>query len=221
MILRGVQFGNYHTADDWGLTMNEKTVSPPVPKTTYVAVPGRDGDLDLTTALSGIVNYENRKATYTFILTEGSQLDREELIAEIIGVLNGQKLEIIDTDDYPDYYMIGRLTVTNTMNINAYGMISIEANCEPWRYSINQTIRDVSVASSDGTVSVVLNNQGYRTVTPTVTVTGSVTLTYGSTSQSLSAGTYTFPGFMLTPGSNTVTVAGSGTISFNYQEAIF
>lgn len=221
MKLRGVQFGEYHTADDWNLIMNEKTVSPPVPKTTYVSVPGRDGDLDLTTALSGHVNYENRKATYLFLLTDGTQLDREELIAEIVGVLNGQSMEIIDTDDYPDYYMTGRLTVTAVSNTNAYGTIAIEANCNPWRYAINSASRVVTVESSDGTVSVVLSNQGYRTVTPVITVTGTITLTYGSTSQSLSAGTYTFPGFMLPPGATTVTVAGSGTITFTYQEAIF
>lgn len=221
MILRGVQFGEYHTADDWDLIMNQKTVSPPVPKTTYVSVPGRDGDLDLTTALSGLVNYQNRKAEYIFLLTNGSQLDREELIAEIIGVLNGQSLEIIDTEDYPDYYMVGRLTVTEVTNNKAYGAVKIEANCDPWRYATDPTVKSQTVATSDGTVNVSLTNGGYRTVTPTITVTGSITLTYGATSQSMSAGTYTFPGFMLSPGSTTVTVSGNGTITFTYQEAIF
>lgn len=221
MKLRGVQFGEYHTAEDWNLIMNEKTVTPPVPKTTYVSVPGRDGDLDLTTALSGIVNYENRIASYLFILTDGSQLDREELISEIVGVLNGQSMEIVDTDDYPDYYMTGRITVKAVTNNAAYGTIAIEANCNPWRYSLNPTVINQTVKTTDGTVTVYLSNKGYRTVTPTITVTGTVILTYGSTSQSLSAGTYSFPGFMLSPGANTVTVSGSGTISFTYQEAIF
>lgn len=221
MQLRGIQFGDYHTADDWELILHEKTVSPPKPKTNYVSVPGRDGDLDLTEALSGIVNYENRTAHYVFLLTNGSQLDRAELIAEIIGVLNGQSMQIIDTDDYPDYYMIGRITVTAFTNINAYGTITIEANCLPWRYAINNMSKSVTVTSSSGTVSVVMSNNGYRTVTPTVVVTGTVTLTYGTTTQSLSAGTYQFPGFQLAPGVTTVSVSGSGSITFTYQEAIF
>lgn len=221
MKLRGVQFGDYHTADDWNLIMNEKKVEPPTPKTNYVSVPGRDGDLDLTAALSGLVNYDNRKATYVFLLTDGTQLDREELISEIVGVLHGQSMEIIDTDDYPDYYMTGRLTVTNITNTNAYGTITIEANCNPWRYALNSSARTVTVTSSDGTVLVAISNKGYRTVTPTITVTGTVNLTYGSTSVSLSAGTYTFPGFTLSPGVTSVSVSGSGTITFTYQEAIF
>lgn len=219
--LRGVQFGDYHTADDWNLIMHEKTVSPPVPKTNYVSVPGRDGDLDLTESLSGIVNYQNRKAHYMFLLTDGSQLDRVELINEIVGVLHGQRMQIIDTDDYPEYYMTGRLTVTGVTNTNAFGTITIEADCFPWRYAINNMTRTVTVSSSDGTVPVVMSNNGYKIVTPTITVTGTVKLTYGSTTQSLSAGTYQFPGFRLSPGVTTVQVSGSGSITFTYQEAIF
>ena len=221
MTLRGVQFGDYHTADDWNLILNEKIVSPPVPKTNYVSVPGRDGDLDLTEALSGVVNYQDRNASYTFLLTDGTHADRVELISQIIGVLHGQRVQIIDTDDYPDYYMIGRLTVTDVSNSNAYGILKIEAVCQPWRYSINQKSKTVTVTASNGTVTVTMSNNGYKTVAPTLTVTGSVTLTYGSTSTTLSAGTYILAGLRFTPGVNTVTVAGTGSITISYQEAIF
>ena len=76
MQLRGVQFGDHHTANDWSLILHEKIVSPPKPKTNYVSVPGRDGDLDLTEALSDVVNYQDRTASYTFLLTDGSHADR-------------------------------------------------------------------------------------------------------------------------------------------------
>lgn len=221
MQLRGVQFGDYHTAEDWNLILHEKIVSPPVPKTNYVSVPGRDGDLDLTEALSGVVNYQDRKASYTFLLTDGTHADRVELISQIIGVLHGQRVQIIDTDDYPDYYMNGRLTVTDVSNSNAYGILKIEAVCQPWRYAINQKTKAVTVTASDGTVTVTMTNSGYKTVAPTLTVTGSITLTYGSTSTTLSAGTYILAGLRFTPGVNTVTVAGTGSITISYQEAIF
>ena len=221
MKLRGVQFGDHHTADDWGLIMHEKIVSPPVPKTNYVSVPGRDGDLDLTEALSGVVNYQDRTASFTFLLTNGSHADRDELIAEIVGALHGQSMKIIDTDDYPDYYMTGRIMIQEVTNNNAYGVIKLQVVCRPWRYAINQAGKTVSVAASDGTVPVSLTNKGYKTVTPSITVTGSVTITYGTTSTSLSAGTYTLPGLLLSPGLNRVTVSGAGSVTFTYREAIF
>ena len=219
MQLRGVQFGDYHTAKDWNLILNEKIVSPPVPKTNYISVPGRDGDLDLTEALSGVVNYQDRNASYTFLLTDGTHADRVELISQIIGVLHGQRVQIIDTDDYPDYYMNGRLTVTDVSNSNAYGILKIEAVCQPWRYASVQKSKTVTVGSAAQTVT--MSNNGYKTVAPTLTVTGSVTLTYGSTSTTLSDGTYILAGLRFTPGVNTVTVAGAGTITISYQEAIF
>lgn len=219
MQLRGVQFGDYHTADDWGLILNEKSVSPPKPKTNYVSVPGRDGDIDLTEALSGVVNYQDRTAEYTLLLTDGSHADREELIATIVGVLHGQRMRIIDTDDYPDYYMIGRLTVTDIVNNAAYGVIHIQAVCDPWRYA--QVPRYKKIAVTKNERSVIIANNGYKTVTPSLTVTGSITLTYGTTSTTLSAGTYTLPGLRLSPGVNKCTISGSGSVQFEYTEAIF
>lgn len=219
--LRGMQFGEYHTAKDWNLIQNQKTITPPVPKTNYVSVPGRDGDIDLTEALSGVVNYQDRTASFTYLLTNGSHADREELLTEIIGLLHGQSMKIIDTDDYPEYYMTGRLSVKSVSNNNAYGVIEIEAVCNPWRYALAQKNKTVSVVPKDKTVPVVLSNNGYKTITPTITVTGTVTLMYGTISTALSDGTYTLPGFRLTPGVNTVNISGSGSIQFAYTEAIF
>jgi phage-related protein len=130
-------------------------------------------------------------------------------------------VRIIDTDDYPDYYMIGRLSVTDVSNSNAYGILKIEAVCQPWRYAINQKSKAVTVAASDGNVSVTMTNNGYKTVAPTLTVTGTITLKYGTTTTTLSAGTYILAGLRFTPGVNTVTVAGTGSITISYQEAIF
>ena len=218
MGLRGIKFGQYHTAD-WGLTMNEKFIAPPVPKTNYVSVPGRDGDLDLTEAVSGAVNYMDRAASYTFILTEGSHADRTELIATMIGLLHGKRMEIRDEDDYPGYYMIGRLSVSETALNGAYGIIKISAVCQPWRYAEAHKVKEVSVSANSKIVS--LCNDGYRTAAPTITVTGSVTLTAGGRSFNLTAGSYILPGLRLPRGVTNVTVSGTGSCSFDFQEAIF
>ena len=221
MTLRGVQFNNYQTADDWELIMQEKIIAPPVPKTNYVSVPGRDGDLDLTEALSGVVNYQDRQGSFIFLLTNGTHEDREELITEIVGALHGQKVQYIDTDDYPDYYMNGRLTVTEIRNSNAYGVIKIQGVFNPWRYALKSKQQSVTVTSSGGTVSLSLTNSGYKTLTPTITVTGTVTLTYGTISTTLSAGTYVLASLRFPPGVTTISIAGAGTVQFTYTEAIF
>lgn len=219
MITRGIQFGNFHTADDWNLILHSKTLTPPKPKTNYVSIPGRDGDLDLSEALTGEIHYENRIAAFKFIATDGTYADREDLLTEIVAQLHGKRVQIIDPD-YPGYYFSGRCTVTERTNINAYGTITVEANCDPYKYAIDETTRHVALIPSNGTVSVVLTNTGVRTVTPTLTVTGSVTLTFGTTSTTLSAGTYVLPALQFPAGTTTIQVSGNGTIAFTYREAI-
>lgn len=220
MPLRAVQFGEFNTADDWGLILHEKNITPPKAKTNYVSVPGRDGDLDLTEALSGVVNYQDRIGTFSFILADGKHDDRERLISEIVGALNGQRLRYIDLDDYPDHYMIGRFSVLDVMNINAYGTMTVEATFSPWRYSLRETTVRQSV-SSDGEIPVIISNRGYKTVTPIVTVTGSVTLLFGSNSVTLTEGTYTVPGLLFAPGVTTIGAAGFGSVEMVFTEAIF
>jgi phage-related protein len=222
MKLRGVQFGEYRTADDWNLTMNEKTIAPPTPKTNYVSVPGRDGDLDFTAALNGVVHYQSRAASFVFIATEGTHAERVELITKIIGALHGKQLKIIDLDDYPDHYMTGRLSVVDVESNNAYSVIKINAVCDPWRYANHDTVKKVTVSNS--TRVVLLSNRGYKFINPTVTVEGSgssVTLTYGTTSKLLTAGSYKFPDFRFSPGVNSITVSGTGDVTISFREAIF
>jgi len=219
MISRGIQFGNYHTANDWDLILTAKTLTPPIPKTYYVSVPGRDGDLDLSEALSGDIHFENRIAVFSFLSADNTYDDREELFTEIVAQLNGKRLQIIDPD-YPGYYLSGRCTVTERTNINAYGTITVEANCDPYKYALEKTTRHVTVASSNGTISVVCTNSGRQTVTPTITVTGSVTLAFGTTTTTLSAGTYVLPALQFPAGTTTIRVSGNGTVAFTYREAI-
>lgn len=225
--MRGVLINGYDTANLWGLIMNQKIISQPEPKTNYVQVPGRDGDIDMTQALTGLVNYNPRTAEFLFLLMDGSHEDREELLGEIIGKLHGQQVTIVDEDDHPGYYMTGRLKVTGTENNGAYGQIAMEVICDPWRYALDE--REISTIITGGNITktIRLENGGYRTICPTVTVSGAVTLNYTgfdtgtSVTKNLTAGSYELSDLMLPPGMTTVTASGSGTITFTYREAVF
>ena len=194
--MRGVQFGEYHTADDWGLILNAKSIDPPTPKYVKVSVDGRDGDLNLSRALTGDLKYNNRGASFTFLVTEGTQAERAELIREITNIVHGKELQIIEPDN-EDYYLLGECLITDIGNDKAYGYFTIEADCEPYYYAINEIARTVSATSTP--TDIVLNNTGRRTLIPTVTVTGSANLVIGSASVSLSAGTYKLPALILAP----------------------
>ena len=215
--MRGVKFGDYHTYEDWKLILNAKNISPPSPKIVKVQVDGRDGDINLSRTLTGEMKYSNREASFTFLVTEGSQEEREELINSIVNLLHGNELKIIEPDDL-DHYLIGEIVVTKTTNDKAYGTIEISADLEPYRYSISEVNR--TITASETKVDVVLNNTGRKTVTPTLTVDGSINLEFGSSSASLETGTYKLSNLNLRSGGTVVTISGTGSVVFTYREAV-
>ena len=215
--MRGVIFGDYHTYEDWKLILNAKNISPPSPKIVKVQVDGRDGDINLSRTLTGEMKYSNREASFTFLVTEGSQEEREELINSIVNLLHGNELKIIEPDDL-DHYLIGEIVVTKTTNDKAYGTIEISADLEPYRYSISEVNR--TITASETKVDVVLNNTGRKTVTPTLTVDGSINLEFGSSSASLETGTYKLSNLNLRSGATVVTISGTGFVVFTYREAV-
>lgn len=215
--MRGVKFGEYHTADDWDLILNSKKINPPTPKIVKVTIDGRDGELDLSRALTGEMKYNDRDASFSFIVTEGKHDEREGLINRIVNLIHGQKLQIIEPDDV-DHYLLGECSVSDVKNDKAYGSFSVKATCEPYRYSINEINRIITASATP--VNIVLTNNGKRTLTPTVVVSDSVTLSFGNTTLTLGKGTYKLSSLQLKSGSNIVSVSGSGTITFTYREAV-
>lgn len=215
--MRGIKFGEYHTADDWGLILNAKVINTPAPKYVKVSVDGRDGDLNLSRTLTGDMKYSNREASFTFLVTDGSQEERGELINEIVNIIHGNELQIIEPDD-PDHFLLGECSVNSIQNTKAYGSFIVSANCEPYRYGIEEIKRTITASATES--NVVLTNDGRKTLIPTVTVTGTVNLTIGTTKVSLGAGTYKLTSLILRPGSNVVGVSGSGAITFTYREGV-
>lgn len=215
--MRGVYFGEYHTVGDWGLILSAKTIDPPSPKIVSVNIDGRDGALDLSRALTGEIKYNNRSASFTFLVTEGSQSDRSYMIQNIINVLHGQRLRIIEPD-FLEYYLMGECTVSNVVNNKSYGMFTVTAECEPYRYSIIETIRTISLTSVP--TEIILINTGRKNLVPAIQVNGSADIVYNDTRVSLGEGSYKLTSLILKPGSTLITVSGSGEIVFTYREAV-
>lgn len=218
-MLRGITFGEFNTAEDWGLTMSAKKIPLPAPKTTFVSVPGRDGDIDMTETLDGVVHYGDRQASFVFEILEGTAPERIRLADKIVRAIHGKMMHIVDQDDHPGYYLIGRVTVGAVDHNKAYSTIKVSAICRPWRYANVEKSRTVRLASLARTIAV--ENRGDMVVHPTLAVSGSLTLEYGSETVTLAKGTYVLPGLRLLPGVNTVKVSGSGTVTITFREGVF
>ena len=152
----------------------------------------------------------------SFWTDNGSRTDRERLFKEITAFLHGRKVKIIEPDDL-DHYFIARIKVKDRKNIIPYGEISLEATCEPWRYSINDSSRTVVV--NGDSVEAIIGNNGVKTLCPDIVVDGIVTITYDGYKRTLSTGSYKISDIRLKRGGNLIKVSGSGSITFTYKEA--
>lgn len=215
--MRGIQFDEYHSADDWGLILSAKEIKTPKAKIVKISVDGRDGDLDLSETLTGDISYGDRSASFEFVATEGTQADREELMSTIVNYLHGRTRQIITPDDL-EHYLVGRCEVASIANDRAMGTIKVEATCDPYRYSLEEVNRTISLSATPGNYN--LTNVGRKTVTPSIVVNGNANLKYDNTSVTLATGRYSLPGLRLKTGSTVVTLSGSGSITFSYREAI-
>lgn len=215
---RKVLFGNYDTTLDGAWTVAGLELTTPDFQTNLVDVPGRDSPLDLSAALTGEPRYCRRNLTVVLENSDGDRLAREARIRKIINRLDGYWLDIVLPDD-TDHYLQGQVHVVKNYNDLAHAQVTVTAVCDPWMYSLVETVYTLDGTAEAQTATIV--NNGRRTVVPVVEVTGAViSLTYGTTSWELGAGTYQLPDFFLTPGEHEVTYSGDGVATITYREAV-
>ena len=209
--MKGIMFGNYHSWNDFQLILATKTIGTPSPKTETIDIPGGDGVLDVT-EFFGETKYNNRNLSFEFssIVPQSEFMNQ---FSHIQYALHGQKMRIV-LDDAPEWYYIGRISVSEWKAEKAVGKLTIDCDCEPYRAKLSET---VVTAAVDGPESVILTN-GKKIVVPTIDITGEVKLTFGENFYTLAAGRYDLPGVRLVNGENTILLDGAGTATFTYLE---
>lgn len=218
---RGFVFGEYDTAAH-GWTLTGWEFPEPETQTNYVEVIGRmAGPIDLSTYLTdGDPRYNGRSLTATFEHSDGTRLERNKIISEMVNLLHGYREEIVLPDD-DTRYAVGRLAVMTEYSDPAHAAITVEATCEPWRYNKSET--RLSLEATETEQVAWLHNDGRRVLIPEIKVTGyraSVTLGCSGKTWTLGAGTYKLPEMRLRHGNTWLTYSGVGTVDITYREAV-
>jgi phage-related protein len=209
--VKGIRFGNVHSFDDLHLILTEKEMGAPAVKTRKIDIEGADGALDLTDFF-GEPKYEDVTHKFRFS-TIVPQAEFQTLYSTIKNTIHGKKMRVI-LDDDPLFYWMGRCHVSGFTNEKNVGQVQVECDCEPYKLKTDKTVVTQAVS---GTQGITLTN-GRKRAVPTITTTAAMTIEYGSGSWSIGAGSYTIPELELTHGVNTVTVTGTGSITFTWQE---
>lgn len=227
MIRNGVTFGEKHSLDDYGLIFMSKTISAPEPQTKLVEIPGRNGAVDLSEVLTGDVRYNNRKITIKFAVKEMAYKYTE--IGSILkNELHGARMRVIFDDDIA-FYWIGRISVDGPVVDGGIGIVTVEVDADPYKFTIQSTeeewlwdpfdfeqgiINELGDITVSGTKEVsIIGSKKY--VNPTITVTGSLSVTYNGQTYALQEGSQVLYDIILTEGEDILTFTGTGTVSIN------
>ena len=212
-MLNDVIFNNEKSAFyDWNIVLTKAEIPLPTPKTSTVDIKGADGVLDLTEALTGDVQYNNRAIKLTLEMMDDA--DYYDLISEIGNYIHGQRITFNLSND-EDYYYIGRASISDWECVKRKGKIVIQVDCEPYKYAVIETVRTVNVTNQTKTVTLINSR---KRVCPTLTVTGTITLTINGVDYNLAEGKQQLINFRLVEGNNVVKVSGNGTLTISYRQ---
>ena len=214
MIETGVSFNEIHSFFDLNLVLSKVDIPPAKPKTTFIDVPGADGTVDLTEA-HGEVKYSDRECSFTFTMLPTDSSTWEEKKTEVGNMLNGKVFNItLDKDD--EYYYTGRCELKSFSENKKIRQIVVTAKVKPYKFKQNVTVMKYALSSTPK--NVILMN-GRKTVSPVIECTNDNTvIAFGGATFNLNAGKHKILDIQLVEGNNTVTVSGTGTVTFTYQE---
>lgn len=206
--------------NEYGLLLASKTISAPSVRTNMIVVPGRDGAIDATDALTGEPTYDTRIISISlFGIKSISGKEWPVAVSDFCNAFHGKKVKVYFPEDSAHYYS-GRLSVGEIKLDCGRQLLPVEIICDPWKYKNEKT----TVSRSDlGTAykQLSLPNES-RPVIPTITVAQDTVLLWGSSTINISAGDHILPAIRLAAGSNTLkakVASGTGSITVTYQEA--
>lgn len=211
--MKGITFGTLHSYNDLHLILNTKEIGSPQVKTRKIDIEGAHSALDYTDFF-GEPTYEDVTHKFQFS-TIVPQTQFLSLFSIVKNALHGKKMNVT-LDDDPGFYYAGRPHVSNFTNDRNIGVISVEVECEPFKYKVEKTVVKVDVS---GTKTISLTNSRKRAVPEVVITTdSSIRIEFKGNIWDLGSGSFTLPELELVEGENPVTLTGTGIITFTYQE---
>lgn len=215
--VNGVWFGDKHSYEDYGLVLSSKDIGVPKIKTQTVDINGMDGVLDLTDYF-GDVTYENRTLTFEFTNIKTKYSGFNDLFSAIQNDIHGKYMKII-VDGDNDYYYMGRVSVNEWKSDKRIGKVTVECDCEPYKYKSNVTSVVKSLTTSQLTFT--LNNLRKRVI-PVFETTAEVHIIFENQNYTIASGIdYTLEDVVLKAGANQMiayATSGTATLTITYQE---
>ena len=209
-----VIFGNIYSYTDLGLMLSDVEISVPETKRFLVDVPGRDGILDLTPALTPKVKFNNRTITLTFVVAD-YQRRWLTLFSGLESQLHGKRFNVVIQPD-TGYFWDAFCQISKIKSDRNKGTVVVTLDADPYKYKTVLTEYEV-IPASIGRSQICVNDR--MSVIPNFYATNVCTLAFGNITKTLQVGNNSFMDIVFEQGNNEVILTGTvGTVTISYRE---
>lgn len=224
----GIKFDELHSYDDLGLVLTSKEIATPEPKTMIVDINGANGSLDLSEALTGYVQYKNRKLTFTFSVFAGIKR-WVTVYNSVMAAIHGKVMTVI-LDEDKNYYFHGRVTVNSWTSSKSLNTIVVEVDADPYKYSVKSSeepwiwdtfsFADGVITNAsytvDGNLTVRIPNE-QMVVCPEFETSAEMQVVFDGNTYTLEQGESQIFDIMLEEGINELEFIGNGTVKVKFR----
>ena len=225
-----------HTITDWNLGLgNNNYIGDPEMETTYISVPGRDGLIDASEAISGRRVYKKRPLAFELGGIH-PHLNWDATISSMRNNIEGRVCRLtLDNDD--SYYWRGRVFIQGFDRFRGLGTFTLAVpNADPYKYDVLSsadpwlwdpfnfetgeiTQDEAHVIVGSGTVTI---PHGHMPTCPDIVVSDKISgvfaVTFDGSTYELNSGSNKIPAIMVGGESNvTLEFTGSATVQMVYR----
>ncbi len=129
-----------HWMEEFGLKLLKIEIGTPELQSCEQEIPGRDGTLDLSDALTGFPTFKNVKHKLSFDFKDGGYEKWLSMASSLKGAIHGKRLQVLIGND--TYYYDARICV-NTEKLNSdYSKVEIELDAAPYKLALRDSTED-------------------------------------------------------------------------------
>ena len=226
----------YHTLDEWEMALgNNNYIGDPEMETTYIKVPGRNGLIDATEAISGRRIYKKRQLEFEL----GGVRDRLNWDSIISGFRNNIDGRIcrLTLDNDKSHYWRGRVYIKGFDRFRELGTFTLAVpTADPYKYSVTSSaepwlwdpfnfetdyITYIGAITVNGTETVTIP-AGHMATSPDLVVSdktsSSFTVEADSVTYTLAAGSNKIPAIIVGGDSDVeLTFSGNAKVQIVYR----
>ena len=225
----------FHTLDDWQLALgNNNYIGEPKMETTYIQIPGRNGLIDASEAITGRRVFKKRPLAFE-LGGKNPRLNWDGIISKMRNEIHGRVCRITLDNDRA-YYWRGRVFLEDFDRFRELGTFTLSVpNAEPYKYSLTTSaepwlwdpfnfetgiITYIGAVTISGTETITIP-AGYMPTAPEIVVSdlsGSLTLDYGGQTYTLTTGTNKIPSILVGGDSDVdLTFNGNAKVQIVYR----